>query len=63
MTKHFHSKLTDESNAIPSSLPQNAKPVIINIINCESQGNVVNQCTHLKKISPPFLDHGVMEKS
>jgi len=32
-TKYFHSKLTDENNAIPTSLAQNAKPVIINIIN------------------------------
>jgi hypothetical protein len=63
MTKHFHSKLTEESCAIPMSLPQNAKPVITNITNFKSEDNVVNQCTHFRNISPPFLDHGGMEKS
>jgi hypothetical protein len=63
VTKHFRSKLTEESPAIPKSLPQNVKPVITNITNYESQENVVNQCTHFRKINPPFLEHGGIEKS
>lgn len=54
MTKHFHSKLTKQSHAIPQSLPQNAKPVITTITNYKSQDNVVNQRIHFRKISLPI---------
>jgi hypothetical protein len=52
-------KLTEESQAIPKSLPQNTKPVITNII-FESLDNTVNQCTHLEKSVSHFL---TMEKA
>jgi hypothetical protein len=53
-------KLTEESQAIPKSLPQNTKPVITNIITFESPDNTVNQRTHLEKSVSHFL---TMEKA